>query len=336
MAMRRPVRQLEFRMRALLRASHLSPEGIEREYGFNSEQVIAFCTDTWTSVSRAELQIFSTLAEQFDVTFQERPIHPAWRALEASTRPAVLFLSVGPDRGTQTRDAEAEAAMTAPTGLSTERFKGMVTKRAVVRAMQSENCIFIGGPRYNLGTTYALEHLWKNGGDVPFRFIWPEPRKAGRSTGAARSGAATDAPGLICRVGNQDHHVPISPPDRDTEGFDLGVLVVCLDPPGAPSGVTSIILAGHSGFATKDMARDLAEGTVFVPEEPAKGSALDIPVIREIDDGRALGWLVCLLGALRAPPVYGFPQALSRPASGMPVAVFMGVSFGLLNPGGLP
>jgi len=52
--------------------------------------------------------------------------------------------------------------------------------------------------------------------------------------------------------------------------------------------------------------------------EPAKGAALDIPLMREADDGSARGWLPMFPGALRAP---GLPL----------VEVFMAISFGVLN-----
>jgi len=116
--------------------------------------------------------------------------------------------------------------------------------------------------------------------------------------------------------------------DADEDDFETELVV--------QEGVGKRIRHYRLPQSSDDAFRKARPGLVRNDLQPAKGAALDIPLIREAPDGNALGWLWMFLGALRAPPVYGFPRALSGRANERPVVVLMDVSFRVATPGGSP
>jgi hypothetical protein len=266
--------QLEFQMTALLKHSDYSPESIERKYHFNKEQVIAFCEDTWTSVSRAELHAYFNLAKRHGVDFLTTPIHPAWETFD---RPSLIFNSKGVDGDIRPIDLNAEAMLKEATGLTAPHFEGKVTRQAVIESMLSNNTILIGSPKYNQATDIALRYLWrlKATSPPPFKFLWTDWHTLNKRSLFADQSDKGGPTSLLIRSEGAEYTLPVVQKDR--EGMDFGLLVICRQPPAARKDVTTIILAGHSGFATADMAQDLAHGTVYIKRDLVKPG---VPMVR--------------------------------------------------------
>ncbi|HEV3063006.1 MAG TPA: hypothetical protein VGY48_32475, partial [Vicinamibacterales bacterium] len=74
------------------------------------------------------------------------------------------------------------------------------------------------------------------------------------SAGIAVTGSAKSKNGYYLPV---DWRTPKTYARWSGKGRDAGVLVVCNKPCGAEKDVTTLILAGYSGFATQDMATDV-------------------------------------------------------------------------------
>jgi hypothetical protein len=248
-------------MTALLAESGFTPDSIEAEFQFNREQVIAVRDDTWTSISRAELQVYFSLALRHGVDFAPLPIHPAWQTFD---KPALVFSSRDVAGSIRPCDLEAERVLRNATGFAGKHVDAPPTRKTVVDAIKGHNCLFIGSPRNNPATSHALNYLWPSGATPPFIFQFKDWTDLG-GTGAFGSDSPDGGMGaLVVRGAKRDFRLAVTHQAPNKVGYDFGALVVCRQPRDAKADVTTIILAGHSGFATADMARDLAHGTVFV------------------------------------------------------------------------
>lgn len=284
----RPIVELTLQLSELLRRLDKKPTDLQAEYGIiTDEHINQLRDDSWTDISRAELQILFALSRSLPASekpFQlivDRP-HPLWQTF--ATGDAIVFRSRKPPRDREiVEDSDVLNELLRQTDLDA-RDAEVVSKgdRLDVLALVHEhNAIFTGSPKFNEHAETALAHVFgmkpfdesaENRKKSPIQYYWNnwnEMRKL-RARGSAfcEQSTKTRPHGLTIRTpGGKDRHFPTIPRfDRATEGWDIGVLVAKRFRIDSVSPVTSIFIAGHSGFSARMIARDIAVGGIYLGE----------------------------------------------------------------------
>lgn len=154
----------------------------------------------------------------------------------------------------------------------------------VEQHMRDRNCVFIGSPKYNEFCDGALTKLLADGSQPPFQFMWSDA--PGRRSPLFAKGPSL---GLHVRVpdSSTSEQLPLTLNEPATAvlkadlpidkriGWDYGVFVICRQPFGTKHEVTSVFLCGFSGYATEQLAHELAQGLLFLhPSEIKKNKPL--------------------------------------------------------------
>ena len=281
--------QLEVRFARLVERLGLDDRAVAAELGINLPHVRRLRTDTWTEISRADLQAILCWCRRHDCDVFSVEPSPIWRTLPEHE--VVLLRGSDKDKNPLPADAQTEAqlleVLTAEQCKVTSLPIDSANMGQVVEFMKTKNCIFIGSPKHNLATEAALTALWPSsseGEKCPFQFLWnSSPRKS--LFGRAIRGSET--PGISVRIdGKKGFRYELVPVDWKSQpeyvrwtgrGKDAGALVVCHKPLKTDADVTTIILAGFSGFATIDMAKDIVTDGFGIPTE---GVQPDTPIVR--------------------------------------------------------
>lgn len=282
---RKPRRQVVAHMTKLLKALGQNAQGMEDDYAVNRRHIEKFREDRWGSTSREELQILMSLGDQCGVDFLTLETDEVWKTFDAM---AASFLSRDA-KGIRHEDTEAMQCLLKE-GIHLDQPEG----GDVVAKMKEKNCVIIGSPKYNEPCRIALDELFRSGesqdaSDIPFRFRWsdlsadhPENRFYARSSASGEIGVEL----LVEDGGEQPKRRPkgtanqgkLSLGERRSAflkadlpkatahayGWDYGIFVMCRKPSQTKANVTTVMLCGLSGFATKEMARELSQGLLFL------------------------------------------------------------------------
>lgn len=243
-------------------------------------------------LTRENLEKLTILAYEFGYEhgiFEIRH-HPLWSTFANSN--VTLY------RGDQVSDAKVEADIRE--FLSRIHARQQITlvneatpavAKAIADAMRGTNCIFIGSPRHNPATEIALALLWSakpfdsnaaNREKLPFHMIRsdgvPETAVISRGKHAGFDVRSVD--------GRKNCLVPVSWLAADEynkwsgEGNDAAMVAICRSPLNSARPVTSIVICGYTGLATKRVAHELIAG-----EPPLTASDLE-----RAGDPRLLGY----------------------------------------------
>jgi hypothetical protein len=273
----------------------LDDRALSAELHLTSAQVNRLRTDQWTTIKRSDLQTLLCWGKQHGEDLLRVEPSPIWRTLPGSE--VRLFRGRDSSNNPLPADSRAEAelleALTAIGCQIQPHSLSQPDESQVVESMKSTNCIFIGSPKYNTATEIALASLWRltpfstdkrDRDRIPFAFVWETPTSSSFSLTKNqhdRLGLYLYATGA--KNERSRHHVAIDwRPPRDFaiwtgKGHDAGVFVVCNRPLGTDRDVTTIILAGHSGFATLDMTIDLARNGLRIESDAVRAG---VPVVR--------------------------------------------------------
>jgi hypothetical protein len=270
------------RIQALLSKLEYTPEAFCTEYQIeeirplNHRHIRSVAKGQWQSLARFELQFLCDFAQRrLEKPFIEAIPHPLWSTFFA--KPPIGF--VDRDQDIQKVDTTQVARDRAVLNLLTHGRSAMEVGHpigddpaAAVQDMSQRNCIFVGGPRMNRYTEFALAALLKiepYGGtqpDVPFTLLWSDVTQPSGPSSFGLVGSPHR--GLIWREAGSLIDLRMQDSPGDTKfGRDLGVCVIVRNPPGTSADVTTIIFAGASAASTKAMAQafvvdDLPDGLV--------------------------------------------------------------------------
>ncbi len=275
----------------------LDERTLAKELGINLAHVRRLHDGSWSSISRSDLQAVMSWAKKHDRQVLTVEPSPLWQTLPESD---VLLVRGLDDDGNPLRsDSQVEALLVGSlkdAGCHVDIVvSDKISSVEVEQAMQERNCIFIGSPKHNQASEHSMAAMFGlKAGDLsaanvrraPFEFVLDEESRRpsafcnAKSSGGAigvrirTSGAKSGSSGHLMRV---DYHAAAGPVRAKNKGNDVGVLVVCRQPLGTSQNVTTIVLAGYSGFATQDMAQDIvADGLRIEKRDVLPGQ----PVIR--------------------------------------------------------
>src|SRR5258708_2007323 len=282
---RRPRRQVVAHMTKLLKALGQNAQGMEEEYGVNRRHIEKFRQDRWGSTSREELQILMSLGDQCGVQFLTLETDEVWKTFDAT---AASFLSRDA-YGIRQEDTEAMQSL-----LKEGIHLDQPERGDLIAKMKERNCVVIGSPKYNEPCRIALEELFAvanatGPSDIPFRFIWndlaashPENRFYARAGAKDELGVellleeSGEPPKPRARGKGNQGKLSLGEPKStflkadlpktatNEYGWDYGIFVMCRKPFQTTADVTTVMLCGLSGFATKEMARELSQGLLFL------------------------------------------------------------------------
>jgi hypothetical protein len=282
--------QLEVHIGELMSALGVDDKAVASELGINLAHVQRLRDDSWTTIKRSELQKLLCWGHKHGHAVLSVQPSPVWRTLPGSE----VCLLRGTDRSGNALASDSMVESKLLEELSGEGCRVRIVagpdvdESSVRDLMKSKNCIFIGSPKHNRATEIALAALWDlspfdpregNRKKSPILFRW-EPDKDRRSAfdgdihGSVKPGIYVSVAG---RRGQRSLlHVPAD--WRSTReysrwtgrGRDAGVLVVCNRPLGTDQDVTSIVLAGFSGFATLEMTADLVGDGLRIESNDAR------------------------------------------------------------------
>jgi hypothetical protein len=270
--------QLELRLAALMDRLGLDDKGLAAELHLTPIQVQRLRTDQWSTIKRADLQTLLCWARRHEEEILSVQPSPVWRTLQNAE--VVVFRGRDAENNPLPSDSRAEgelieALKSAGCKIRPRSLEVGADPSEVTSAMRDTNCVFIGSPKYNVATEIALASMCQiqpsvasdeNRRKAPFCFVWdgsvPTSAFALPKTSQEKLGVYLfTSSGSTART---RHHVPIDwRTARDYarwtgKGRDAGILVACNRPLGTEVDVTTIVLAGYSGFATFDMAVDFA------------------------------------------------------------------------------
>jgi hypothetical protein len=274
----------------------LDDRAVAVELGINPAHVRRLRADQWTTIKRSELQALMCWGKKHGEEILVAEPSPLWRTFPD----ADVVLLRGQDQGSNPLASDAQVEATLVHELTAEgcrvqtKAASALTSDDVMELMRTTNCIFIGSPKHNVASEYALAALWNvkpndlsepNRAKAPIYFAWGNGTPSASAFGGRRD---SERAGLyIASLGRQGHRVhhclPVdwrSPREyaRWTgRGRDAGVFVVCNRPFDTTNDVTSIVFAGYSGFATLEMAIDFVrDGLRIETDEVTPGR----PVMR--------------------------------------------------------
>jgi hypothetical protein len=213
--------------------------------------------------------------------------HPIWRTFvqprgETDKRAARIF------RAARGADSEVELALSgflqrAGCVSTTVTIDPQRAPNAdeIREAMLSQNCIFVGSPKSNAASEIALCLLWdakpfqsgpSRQDKLPFRMLMPDADKHGASSFivpggrqhgfAIPDGTRAAAPHMI-----NVSWAPLAEYRSSTvDGQDAAMVVVVKSPLGTTKDVTTIVIAGYTGRATRVTTQQLIMGEPPVAE----------------------------------------------------------------------
>jgi hypothetical protein len=274
----------------------LEDRALADELGLNVAQIARFRSDRWATVKRADLQTVLCWGKKHGIDLLTIEASPIWRTFPNSD--VVLYRGRDSETNPLASDSRAEAelveALTSQGCRVLPRSVSEPASEEVIESMRAKNCIFIGSPKHNQATEIALATLWRlepfdgtpeNRSKSPVTFVW-EPAQ-GRSTFAAPR-QQDEKLGIYMSVTSAKndrsrHHIPVDwRPSKEYvkwtgRGRDAGLLVLCNRPLNTQQDVTTVVLAGYSGFATVDMATDFARNGLRVESADVRPG---VPVVR--------------------------------------------------------
>lgn len=275
-----------------------SDAALERELCINREHIRKIRNGTFKSITRRELQTLMEWAQRHgsNQLFTLEP-HPIWGSFDGKREIRVLR-GEGATNNALIWDNRVEGSLLN----FFNRLEWPVKTRTVALSpqqvyslMKKYNCVFIGSPKYNPMTEIALAALWQvepfnaskaNREKLPFLFVWEDGTAKQIKSAFVQPPCDQRKAGLYVNPGDgvtkpQFLEVTWSPLEKYMEwhgtGRDAGVLVVCRRPLETSHDVTTIVVAGYTGLATAEIARDLVEGSIDIDSaelEPAGQPAL--------------------------------------------------------------
>lgn len=270
--------QLENRLSSLMEAHQVDEKTLAAELGVNRAHVHRLKDDQWRQISRSDLQALMCWGEKLKKRVFAVEASPLWRTFDDAD--VALFRGRDDSGNPISSDSQVEGMLIEALGKERCRVEvingDQMDPDQVGKAMRTKNAIFIGSPKHNLATENALAALWcltpgndspENAKKAPFQFLWDSDLRRASAFGARKRG--TEKIGVRMSVAgaknSRGHHVPVDwlAPEHyarwNGKGRDAGVLVICHKPLGTECNVSSVILAGYSGFATQDMATDFID-----------------------------------------------------------------------------
>lgn len=266
-----------------------SAADLQERFGINKRHIAQFRQDRWGVTSRRELQILMSFAHQYGFSFLTLEPDQIWKTFDVGE--AATFLSGAGRGGRRGMRDEDIAAMKLLSGegihLDTPENDGEVAPTT----MLERNCVLIGSPKYNAASDLALRSLaadtQRTGSfqHIPFKFVWNDWQSVGKesafcaqSTEDGRVGLEVALPSFPSRsrkrkaqqLGAIDEKAVRVFLSADLEstgkdyGWDFGVFVLCRHPLGTDAEVTTVLLGGLSAYATKEIARELSLGLLFL------------------------------------------------------------------------
>lgn len=289
--------QVEFRLRPTLQELEVEGKAVAAELGINPPQFERLCDGDWTHISRADFQKLLCWGKKHDKQLIAIVENPLWRTF--SKRDVVVLRGKSDTGNPLASDSDVETELLSALEqqqcrIQTRAMDVEEAKSSIPNLMSTTNCIFIGSPKLNAASEVALAELWalkpfdstkRNQERSPLLFLW-ESGYNGRS-GFGRP--ANDGEEIGIYVGTRDangitkqrHVAPVDwKPQKAYANWtgkarDAGAIVACYKPLNSQAEVTSIVLAGHSGFATRDMALDfVGDGLRFEVEELRPGAPI--------------------------------------------------------------
>ena len=292
--------QMEFRLATVLQEVGTTPKALASELGINPAHVARLCEDNWSTIQRVDLQKLLSWARKHQQDLLKVEPNPLWRTLCGSE--VLLFRGRNRDGNPLHSDSnverelivalEEEACRITPHSLENP------TEAQIVESMQTKNCVFIGSPKFNAATEVALAALWglrpretaaANRKLSPVQFVWDASYDGKSAFGTSRH----DGEPMGINVGSKTSLGVVSkrflvPVDWKSarqyaqwtgRGRDAGIMVVCYRPLNTRAEVTTIVLAGHSGFATVDMATDFVRDELRFEAHELRPSVVTMKVL---------------------------------------------------------
>lgn len=282
--------QVEFRIRQALEELQLEARTLAAELNVNPPHLERLRDGTWTTVNRTDLQSLLCWARKRDRELIAVVENPLWRTL--SKKEVMVFRGKSDTGNPLASDSNVETELLEALEQEQCTFTSRAldaeeARRDIPELMKTTNCVFIGSPKLNAATEVALSQLWalkpfdssqRNQERSPLQFIWESGYTGQSAFGHCRAVhehigvyvGVRDGSGVV----NRRHAVPVDwKPAKAYANWvgkakDAGVTVACYKPLGTNGDVTTIVLAGHSGFATHDMALDLVrDGLRFETDE---------------------------------------------------------------------
>jgi hypothetical protein len=268
--------QLELHIAEAMEALSVDDRTLAAELGVNLPHLQRLRDDRWTEISRTNLQALLCWGRKHNRNLFSLTASPLWRTFREAP---VVILRGRDDKGNPLpSDSDVEGVLI--DALKEEACQVDIRNgdeheyETIVRLVQTNNCIFVGSPKHNLATENVLAALWNlkpaddsalNRAKAPFGFVWEAAPR--RPSAFAITKRPADPVGICVNIKGarktpNGHHLKVdwrTPDDYSRwsgKGKDAGVLVVCNRPLSTELDVTTLVLAGHSGFATQDMARD--------------------------------------------------------------------------------
>lgn len=269
--------QLSFRLSPLMDALGLDAKAVASELGINLAHVARLRDDSWSTIQRGDLQKLLCWGQKHNTPLLSVEPNPLWRTLSGAE--VVLFRGRKRDGNPLHSDSNVErellVALEDEGCRITPRSIDTPNHEEIAELMRTTNCIFIGSPKFNAATESALASLWElqpydsriaNRKRSPIEFVWDAAYQGNSVFGRQK----TDGEAIGLHVGSRNaagivHSRYLVPVDWKSprqysqwtgKGRDAGALIACYRPLKTASEVTTIVLAGYSGFATFDMATD--------------------------------------------------------------------------------
>lgn len=259
-------------------------EFVAQQLEMNAQHVVRLAEGGWTDITRDQMQRLSAWARthEFDPNlFSFGGPHPLWEPF--AEKSAMLFVGRNSDRHINKDDADAQAILTRfladdRCGVSPEHVdqpsdeKGRrPLGRHMRESMMNHNCIVVCGPRRNPASEVAVSLLWDaepfNSSSatrqrLPFHITYYGG--ANESVDSAFS-SIDNKPEHRGIVVSNAWHLPFPykpdvqwrmPSQKPT--FDFAVIAMCRKPLDTTKEVSTLVIMGLTGFATKAACTSIA------------------------------------------------------------------------------
>jgi hypothetical protein len=278
--------EITFPLREIMQRAGVGDEELAKELRLDRNHVAAIKNGVWKRLTPRELRRLGVWAARHGANLPMVRPNPLWATLTGGS--VRLYPTAHPRGSGRKWEAEAEGKLADVfhrIGCQTEPT-GHLSPDSIIDSIRSANCVFIGSPKSNVATEFALAALFgiKPGNpsspieDSRFKFHWPNPSMLSNSSSFGRNIQRKEDPGIRVAGAGRSHFIDASYIDPDQflawkgRGGDIGVVVVCRKPLDAVADVTTIVLCGFTGFATLDITRAIIEDGVpifeyqFVPD----------------------------------------------------------------------
>ena len=236
--------------------------GLGERLNIQRNHISAFRSGEWKRASYVELRRLAVWAASRGFQLPTLRPSPVWRRFQNSS---VRIFRAGNRWDTIAEntiqnflhDLDSEAKL----------FEGEITQSAVASAMHSGNCVFIGSPKTSRATEIALSLLFgivpsrrKIAVTAPIRFTWvdvtderPFTRLPSKDQTAGLEVLGSDG------WNSFDADFLGTPNFRAYEGTgrDVGLVAVVSGPLESKREVTTLFVAGYSGFSTAELAVEI-------------------------------------------------------------------------------